>query len=79
MYGPLCLSFSSPALPANLCTSRRSVAVMQDEGQLEDRLAGSPANDGTWHHIALTWQSSDGVAKLYDNGRKVGIASSKEP
>jgi Concanavalin A-like lectin/glucanases superfamily len=27
--------------------------------------------DGKWHHIAVTWRSSDGAANLYDNGRLV--------
>ena len=44
---------------------------MQDQGHYEDHFSGSPANDGTWHHIALTWQSSDGMTRLYDNGRQV--------
>ena len=45
---------------------------MEDEGHVSDHFSGISANDGTWHHIAVTWQSSDGKAILYDNGRKVG-------
>jgi hypothetical protein len=48
---------------------------MEDEGLLSDHTAGISATDGAWHHIAVTWQSSDGLATLYDNGRKVGIPS----
>lgn len=44
---------------------------MEDEGQVSDHTSGISATDGTWHHIAVTWQSSDGAATLYDNGRKV--------
>ncbi len=44
---------------------------MEDEGQLSDHTAGMSSTDGSWHHIAVTWQSSDGSASLYDNGRKV--------
>ena len=29
---------------------------------------GIAANDGNWHHIAATWQSSDGAFKLYKDG-----------
>lgn len=29
---------------------------------------GVSANDGNWHHIAVTWQSSDGALKLYKDG-----------
>ncbi|KAK9918751.1 hypothetical protein WJX75_006574 [Coccomyxa subellipsoidea] len=47
------------------------ISVMEDEGQLSDHTAGMSATDGSWHHIAVTWQSSDGSASLYDNGRKV--------
>lgn len=46
---------------------------MEDEGHVSDHFSGISANDGTWHHIAVTWQSSDGQAILYDNGRKVSI------
>jgi hypothetical protein len=49
----------------------RGISVMEDEGQLSDHTAGMSATDGSWHHIAVTWQSSDGSASLYDNGRKV--------
>ena len=29
---------------------------------------GISANDGDWHHIAVTWDSSDGSTKLYKDG-----------
>jgi hypothetical protein len=29
---------------------------------------GVSANDGSWHHIAVTWKSSDGSLKLYKDG-----------
>ena len=54
----------------NVCACR-GISVMEDEGQVSDHTSGISATDGTWHHIAVTWQSSDGAAKLYDNGRKV--------
>ncbi|KAL4421057.1 hypothetical protein ABPG77_001352 [Micractinium sp. CCAP 211/92] len=47
------------------------VAVMEDEGGLADHLSGISATDGRWHHIAVTWRSSDGQTKLYDNGVEV--------
>ena len=56
---------------------RRGIAVMEDEGQLTDHTAGLSATDGTWHHIAVTWQSSDGSASFYDNGRKVHFILSR--
>lgn len=46
----------------------------QDEGRYHLSTSGVPATDGAWHHIAVTWQSSDGVVCLYDNGRKVQSA-----
>jgi len=52
------------------CLSR-GISVMEDEGHTSDHFSGISATDGTWHHIAVTWQSSDGLATLYDNGRKV--------
>lgn len=47
------------------------IAVMEDEGMLGDHTAGVGANDGKWHHIAVTWRSYDGQTKLYDNGYEV--------
>lgn len=41
---------------------------MEDEGGLADHLSGISATDGRWHHIAVTWRSSDGQTRLYDNG-----------
>eukprot|EP00884_Botryococcus_braunii_P003508 jgi/Botrbrau1/13158/Bobra.0187s0106.1 len=35
----------------------------------DDDASGISATDGRWHHIAVTWRSSDGVTSLYDNGR----------
>jgi cysteine-rich repeat protein len=45
------------------------VGVMEDEGLMGDHKSGVGATDGKWHHIAVTWRSSDGATKLYDNGR----------
>ncbi|KAK9789369.1 hypothetical protein WJX73_005379 [Symbiochloris irregularis] len=47
------------------------VSVMEDEGVYSDHTSGLASTDGTWHHIAVSWQSSDGRTSLYDNGRKV--------
>ena len=49
----------------------RGVSIMEDEGHVSDHFSGISAVDGTWHHIAVTWQSSNGSTTLYDNGRKV--------
>ena len=43
---------------------------MEDEGRQGDHLSGVAATDGRWHHTAVTWRSSDGLTKLYDNGRE---------
>lgn len=37
----------------------------------DDDASGIAATDGRWHHVAVTWRSSDGVTCLYDNGRLV--------
>jgi hypothetical protein len=47
------------------------VSVMEDEGHLGDHTSGLASTDGKWHHIAVTWRSSDGATTLYDNGREV--------
>ncbi|CAG9460100.1 unnamed protein product [Pedinophyceae sp. YPF-701] len=47
------------------------VSVMEDEGTFADHTAGIGANDGAWHHIAVTWESASGRVYLYDNGRLV--------
>ncbi|MBM3239117.1 T9SS type A sorting domain-containing protein [Candidatus Poribacteria bacterium] len=33
------------------------------------------ANDGYWHHIAVTWQSSDGQLKFYKDGVEVATGT----
>ena len=45
--------------------------MMEDEGTWSDHTSGVASTDGKWHHIAVTWRSSDGEVKLYDNGREV--------
>lgn len=57
----------------------RGISIMEDEGHVADHFSGISATDGTWHHIAVTWQSSDGRAILYDNGRKVSLFGSLPP
>ncbi|KAK9844409.1 hypothetical protein WJX74_002134 [Apatococcus lobatus] len=47
------------------------VSVLEDEGTYDDHRSGIASTDGQWHHIAVTWSSSDGQVNLYDNGRKV--------
>lgn len=42
---------------------------MEDEGVLGDHESGVSATDGTWHHVAVTWESASGRAILYDNGK----------
>ena len=34
-----------------------------------DREVKGSANDGEWHHICFTWQSSDGALRFYKDGR----------
>lgn len=48
-----------------------AISVMEDEGTLLDHYSGIGATDGTWHHIAVTWDSTTGNTVLYDNGKPV--------
>lgn len=48
---------------------------MEDQGSSGDRNAGFGSADGQWHHIAVSWESSSGVATLYVDGRKVTPAA----
>lgn len=48
-----------------------AISIMEDEGTLLDHYAGVGATDGTWHHIAVTWESSSGKTVLYDNGKPI--------
>lgn len=50
------------------CTSRRGISVMEDEGGWDDHTSGTSSTDGAWHHVAATWRSSDGRARLYIDG-----------
>ncbi|KAI8469316.1 MAG: concanavalin A-like lectin/glucanase domain-containing protein [Monoraphidium minutum] len=47
------------------------VSVMEDEGTMADHLSGVSATDGQWHHVAVTWDSSTGRVRLYQDGRQV--------
>ena len=47
------------------------MGVMEDEGLEQDHTSGLAATDGTWRHIAVTWESSTGNTVMYDNGRRV--------
>jgi len=38
-----------------------------------------PANDGIWHHLAFTWQSSTGAWKVYKDGSNVKKSADAEP
>lgn len=44
---------------------------MEDEGFLSDHHSGVAVTDGNWHHVAVSWDSSTGIVRLYDNGRQV--------
>ena len=52
----------------------RGISIMEDEGRIGDHTAGIAATDGSWHHIAVSWSSHDGLATLYDNGHKVCLS-----
>ena len=62
---------AEPELKAASPACCRGISIMEDEGRIGDHTAGIAATDGTWHHIAVTWSSQDGLATLYDNGHKV--------
>jgi hypothetical protein len=38
-------------------------------------LTQTSANDGYWHHIAVTWQSSDGQLKFYKDGVEIATGT----
>ena len=42
-------------------------------------LTNVPANDGKWHHMAFTWQSSTGAWKVYKDGSNVRQSDIAEP
>lgn len=51
--------------------------VLQDYGAFvlhvnnEKKFIGVSANDGQWHHVAVTWRSSDGQWVFYLDGSEV--------
>lgn len=47
------------------------VSIMEDEGNRSNQFSGVSSADGTWHHIAVTWESTTGETRFYDNGREV--------
>jgi hypothetical protein len=40
-------------------------------GSQDGKKTGVSFNDGSWHHLAATWQSSDGAFTLYKDGQPV--------
>ena len=35
----------------------------------QDKVTDVSVADGTWHHVAVTWQSQDGVWNIYKDGQ----------
>lgn len=47
------------------------VSIMEDEGDRSNQFSGVSSADGKWHHIAVTWESTTGETRFFDNGREV--------
>jgi hypothetical protein len=58
---------------------RRGISIMEDEGGMNDHSSGISGTDGAWHHIAVTWSSSTGEARLYDNARLMWVVTVRAP
>ncbi|MDY6911529.1 MAG: LamG-like jellyroll fold domain-containing protein [Chloroflexota bacterium] len=46
----------------------RSTSIYRGDSNVN---SGLSLNDGSWHHIAVTWKSSGGSVKLYEDGQPV--------
>ncbi len=47
-----------------------AIQINNQTGYTADRL-----NDGRWHHVAVTWQSSNGIWVYYRDGKEVKRAA----
>jgi CUB/sushi domain-containing protein len=47
-----------------------AIQINNQTGYTADRL-----NDGRWHHVAVTWQSSNGIWVYYRDGKEVKRAT----
>lgn len=52
------------------CTRQRA-SLLSRPRSAPPACSGVSATDGVWHHVTVTWRSSDGATNLYDNGRLV--------
>nr|XP_006812501.1 PREDICTED: uncharacterized protein LOC100374304 [Saccoglossus kowalevskii] len=55
-------------------TSDLKVSVRESSG----RNSGISVNDNVWHHLCVTWSSSDGLWGIYDNGNLAESGSGLE-
>ena len=59
--------FCSPSLIKNVKRDENSEIHFNDLYFI--RQTAVSANDGQWHHICLTWESSAGSWKMYKDGK----------
>lgn len=62
---PISCSKSGEAANEFLIYNYRNFRIYVDNGYVD---TGVSANDGKWHHIAVTWRRSDGSVKLFKDG-----------
>ena len=54
--------------------------VLKDYGNLavqinnQTGITGDQLNDGQWHHVAITWRSSNGIWVYYRDGKEISRA-----
>jgi len=63
-------SYATPGLDNSFLVANPSnLTIWIGAGETEDYVrTGISINDGYWHHLAITWQSSDGEINLFKDG-----------
>ena len=59
---------------------QENALVLKDYGNLgvqinnQTGITGGELNDGKWHHVAITWRSTDGIWVFYRDGKEASRA-----
>ncbi|KAK1936638.1 hypothetical protein P3T76_010073 [Phytophthora citrophthora] len=71
LYSYAGTSAAAPAVPLALCNPSNLQLYVNADSDVNGLVTFVNVSDNAWHFIAVTWQSEDGRARLYDNGMLV--------
>ncbi|RLN55945.1 hypothetical protein BBJ28_00022166 [Nothophytophthora sp. Chile5] len=68
LYSYAVSSETAPAVPFALCNPANLQLYINSESDVSGLATFVNVSDGLWHFLALTWNSEDGRARIFDNG-----------